>query len=213
MARVDETSSEVLGPRILSLTDLKISLGAPETIVCLGNGPSSEHPQLASYRDACLFRVNWIWLDRGWMTTPDVVFTGDPDIVHLSRRPLVIFPTEVIGRPILRGYDAAGYLPVSGYAFLDSFDPPVADLTAAKIPTNGALMVALAALLRPRQLVIAGIDLYRHAAGKYPGPPDNLEGYTHRHSEAVDLQLIGDALRSFAGEALVLSENLRYALA
>lgn len=213
MGRFDETSRALFGPRILSLADLKSLLGAPETIVCLGNGPSSEDPQLASYRDDCLFRVNWIWLERRWMAAPDVVFTSDPDIVDLPRRPLVIFPTEAIGNPILRKHEAQRHPPLSGFAFLDGFDPPVADFTAAKIPTNGALMIALAALLRPRRLVIAGIDLYRHAAGKYPGPPDNLEGYARQHSEAVDLQVIGHALRNFAGEALVLSENLRRALA
>ena len=113
------------GPRILSLADLKTSLRAPEIIVCLGNGPSSESSDLARYSDACLFRVNWIWLERGWMTKPDVVFTGDPDMVHLPRPPVVIFPTEAIGAPILRGHRPQ--LSQSGYAFLDKFDPPVAD--------------------------------------------------------------------------------------
>jgi hypothetical protein len=212
MAADDENSSTAPGRRIVSLEELKARLGAPETIVCLGNGPSSEDPRLAGDRDACLFRVNWIWLERGWMTGPDVVFTGDPDVVPLARRPIVVFPTEATGMPILRGYGGAGRSPASGYAFLDRFEPPVADLAAERIPTNGALMVAVAALLRPRRLVIAGIDLYRHASGKYPGPADNFEGYASRHSEAVDLDLIGKALKDFSGDVRILSGNLREAL-
>jgi len=200
------------GKRIRLLADLKHLLGAPETIICLGNGPSSEDPRLAAYGGACLFRVNWIWLERGWMVMPDVVFTGDPDIVRLRRQPVVIFPTQAVGEPILRGYAAEGHSPQNGYAFLDRFDPAVVDLTGPRIPTNGALMVAAAALLRPRRLVIAGIDLYRHESGKYPGSDNNFEGYTSQHSEALDIRVIQRALAAFSGDVRILSGNLHTAL-
>lgn len=204
---IDDTLS---GRRIAALADLKSRLGTPGTIVCLGNGPSSEDARIANYGGAALFRVNWIWLERGWMASPDVIFTGDPDVVRLARAPIVIFPTEAEGKPILQSYGAAAR--PAGYAFLDRFEPSVVDLTAARIPTNGALMVAVAALLRPSRLVVAGIDLYRDPRGKYPGPADNAEGYTTRHGEAVDLGLIASALRDFRGELHILSDNLRGAL-
>lgn len=212
MADERDIDDALSGQRIATLADLKSRLGAPGTVVCLGNGPSSEDARLAGYEGAALFRVNWIWLERGRMASPDVVFTGDPDVVRLAREPIVIFPTEAEGKPILRGYGAARSARLPGYAFLDRFEPSVADMAAARIPTNGALMVAVAARLQPSRLVVAGIDLYRHPRGKYAGPADNADGYTSRHGEAVDLVVIGSALRDFRGELHILSDNLRGAL-
>ena len=197
--------------RIASVAALKTRLGGADTILCLGNGPSSEDARLLAYPGACIFRVNWIWLARGFLAAPDVVFTGDADVVALARPPLVIFPTEAIGRPILAGHASAGHA-VAGYAFLDRFQPGFADFAAAQYPTNGALMVAVAAALDPRRLVIAGIDLYRHPQGKYAGPADNDAGYTAEHSADIDLAAIKRALDGFAGEVAILSENLARAL-
>jgi hypothetical protein len=197
---------------IASLAALKAQLGDAETILCLGNGPSSEDPRLLGYDDAALFRVNWIWLPRGFLAAPDVVFTADPDVVCLSKQPVVIFPTAVIGGPILAGYAAAGSRPASAHAFLDRFDPCLADFTKPQYPTNGALMIAMAAALRPRRLVIAGIDLYRHPEGKYPGGADNAEGYSGQHRAGIDLDLIGRSLAALEAEVVILSDNLREAL-
>src|SRR3546814_15917135 len=36
-------------------------------------------------------------------------------------------------------------------------------------PTNGAIMLATAVALQPRHLVVAGVDLFNHPAGAYPG--------------------------------------------
>jgi len=200
------------GGEIASLAALKARLGDADTILCLGNGPSSEDPRLLAYGDAALFRVNWIWLPRGFLTAPDVVFTADPDVVHLPKAPVVIFPTAAIGGPILEGYAAAGSQPASAHAFLDCFDPRLADFSGPQYPTNGALMVAMAAALRPRRLVVAGIDLYRHPEGKYPGGADNPEGYASQHRAGIDLELIGRSLDGLEAEVVILSDNLRQAL-
>jgi len=197
--------------RIASVAALAARLGMADTILCLGNGPSSEDPRLLADAGACLFRVNWIWQARGFLAAPDVVFTGDPDVARLAKAPVVIFPTEAIGRPILAGYASAGHA-IAGHAFLDRFQPAFADFTQAPYPTNGALMVAVAAALKPRRLVIAGIDLYRHPKGKYAGPADNDAGYTAEHSAGTDLAAIAQALDGFAGEVAILSENLEAAL-
>ena len=61
--------------------------------------------------------------------------------------------------------------------------------------------------LRPRRLVIAGIDLYRHPEGKYPGGADNEEGYAGQHRAEIDLDLIGRSLASFRGEVAILSDK------
>lgn len=198
--------------RIETLDALKGRLGPCETILCLGNGPSSEDPRLAGWPGATLFRVNWIWARRNWFTAPDMVFTADSEILDLPRQPVIVFPNEEANADILRTYADAGHAPRAGFVCLDDFDPPLAMLDGPRIPTNGALMVALAAALRPDRLVIAGIDLYSHPRGKYAGPADNDEGYTSQHSADVDLDVIGRALAAFDGETIILSDNLREAL-
>lgn len=198
--------------QITGLKQLIARLGSNDTILCLGNGPSSEDPRLADYQTAMLFRVNWIWTRRTWFDAPDMVFTGDPDPVQLPRQPIVAFPTEALGAAILQNQLREGLRPEAGFAYLDRFTPSLADLSKPLIPTNGALMIALAAALRPRRLVVAGIDLYRHPQGKYPGGADNCEGYTDQHSAEADLNLISRALAGFEGETIILSDNLRDAL-
>jgi 3-deoxy-D-manno-octulosonic-acid transferase len=65
--------------RLHTLDALREQLGHPDTILCLGNGPSSEAPCLGRIAYDALFRVNWRWVGRGRFTRPDVVFTGDRD--------------------------------------------------------------------------------------------------------------------------------------
>ncbi|HSI40148.1 MAG TPA: hypothetical protein VLA00_06320 [Xanthobacteraceae bacterium] len=201
------------GPPIASLAALKRRLGAPRAIVCLGNGPSSEDPRLVALANgAALFRVNWIWRARGVLIEPDLVFTVDPDLPGPGRRPVIVFPTAAVGQPILRRHAVRLRPPRAGYSFLDRFEPALADFAQPLIPTNGALMVALAAALQPDRLVIAGIDLYRHAHGRYPGDREAADGYAREHSAALDLAIIRAALDGFAGKAVILSDNLSAAL-
>lgn len=202
------------GRRIGSIADLAAKLGNPRTVVCLGNGPSSEDPRLAAYGGATLFRVNWNWRGRDWMTAPDVVFTADPDLPDgRGRRPIIVFPRAATGRSILMRHTMALRPPSAGYAFLDDFVPPLADLANPAIPTNGALMIAVATALRPERVVIAGMDLYSHPEGRYPGDTAAQDGYSREHDAATDLALIRTSLRVFEGEAVILSDNLRLALA
>lgn len=197
--------------RIASVAELGARLGRPQTIICLGNGPSSEDRRLEGFRDATLFRVNWNWRSRDWMTAPQVVFTADPDLPSGGARPVIVLPTIAVGRPILLRH-AMRLRPPEAYVFLDRFDPRLADLSGPVIPTNGALMIAVAAALRPKRLVIAGMDLYQHPGGRYPGDTVALDGYSREHSLAVDIGLIRAALASFTGEVVNLSDNLRTAL-
>lgn len=201
------------GRRVVSLASLKARLGDPRTIICLGNGPSSEDPRLDDHRDAMLFRVNWNWRGRGRLDNPDVVFTADPDLPASGRRRVIVFPTAAAGRPILLRHALAMRPPSAGYIFLDEFDPTLADLSGPTIPTNGALMIAVAVALKPDRIVIAGMDLYRHPQGRYPGDTSAQDGYSREHNAEIDLGLIRAALGSFAGETIVLSDNLRTALA
>ena len=59
-----------------SAAELAARLKAPNTIMCLGNGPSCEDPSLLEMPHDALFRVNHSWQSRNVLTDPDVVFTG-----------------------------------------------------------------------------------------------------------------------------------------
>jgi hypothetical protein len=66
--------------------------------------------------------------------------------------------------------------------------------------------------LRPRRIVIAGVDLYQHPAGRYPGDAVALDGYSRQHSRDLDLDVIGRALGGFGGEAAIFGDALNRAL-
>jgi hypothetical protein len=59
--------------------------------------------------------------------------------------------------------------------------------------------------------VIAGLDLYRHPEGRYPGSTA-VDGYARGHSAACDLAVIAEALERFSGELVILSPALVEAL-
>jgi hypothetical protein len=199
------------GPAIGDLDALRNRLGGPSTILCLGNGPSSEDPALARLTFDSLFRVNWIWRARDLLTEPDLVFTADPDLPPEGCRPIIAFPMRSASLPILAKH-VLRLRPPRGYLFLDRLAHFATEFAAEPIPTNGALMIAVAAALQPRRLVIAGVDLYRHPAGRYPGDAVALDGYSRQHSRDRDLDLIGKALGGFAGEAVILGDALENAL-
>lgn len=198
------------GRPLATVDELGDRLGRPATLLCLGNGPSSEDPALSGVTYDCLFRVNWIWRGRGLFTAPDVVFTADSDL-PIPSRPIICFPQRHVGLPILLRHVLA-LKPPRGYMFLDQLPGLANDLSTEPIPTNGALMVAVAAALRPRRIVIAGIDLYSHAAGRYPGAGDAMDGYGRQHSRERDLALIRRSLAEYSGEVKIVGASLQAAL-
>jgi hypothetical protein len=194
-----------------TIGDVRRALGSPRTILCLGNGPTSEDPALDAHADAALFRVNWTWRGRGRWTRPDAVFTADPDLPPEDLRPVLVFPDASTGRRILMQHLLARRGSRRGHAFADALLPPPGDPQTMDTPTNGALMIAVAAALEPETLVVAGLDLYRHPAGRYPGS-EAVEGYARGHSGPCDLAVIGRALDAFSGRVVLLSPNLAEAL-
>lgn len=189
------------------------ALGKPKTICCLGNGPTSEDADLSQESFDTLFRVNYQWFSRGFLTDPAVIFTADPDLPPAGSRAILAFPTREDANQILRGHAAAGDVTPRRYVVFPELPSPVAARSWPARPTNGALMIAAAIALAPRRIVIAGIDLYDHPSGKYPGMPDETNAYDDIHDRTVDLEVIRLALNSFAGEATILSEKLHQALA
>jgi hypothetical protein len=78
-----------------------------------------------------------------------------------------------------------------------------------EIPTNGALMIAVAVALAPHRLVISGVDLYLHPGGKYPGLADQSNDYDAKHSRATDVFFMREALSRYRGDLTILSDALR----
>jgi hypothetical protein len=196
--------------RYESIAELREALGQPETILCLGNGPSSESPEVAEVRYDGLFRVNHVWLNRGFLTQPDMVFTGSKATLAVVRGP--IFGLQSI-RSEARLLVTRFLQPLSGrvrYATIERFGLYLSEPRWHGIrPTNGAAMLATAVALQPRRLVISGIDLFSHPAGTYPGDTSTPNAYSPGHSADSELALLLEALSLYEGELTILSPALR----
>ncbi len=197
--------------RITDWDELAECLGRPRRILCLGNGPSSEARMLQGFADDTVFRVNWRWRERGLLANPALVFIGDPTTPRHVAAPILGFRTSeeasyVLWRHCLR-------LPRFRFFIFDDMKDSTGSRGWAARPTNGAIMVATAAALRPRRLTIAGIDLYRHPEGRYPGGINVQDGYNRVHDRDVEIEMIRQALAGFAGEVQILSPILAAALA
>jgi hypothetical protein len=202
------------GRQLSTLEALRERLGHPETILCLGNGPSSEDRQLLDLEYDALFRVNWRWLERGILTRPDMVFVGDLRTTARLRSCVFGFRTlawesEVLLRHLLLN----GSLRRIEYFTYERFSPWLSDESWSAHPTNGAVMVATAVALQPRRLILAGIDLYLDPRGRYPGDPTPENDFPQMHSREVELEILHRVLTGYRGETWILSEPLREALA
>jgi hypothetical protein len=185
------------------------ALGQPDTILCLGNGPSSEDPGLADIAYDSLFRVNHSWMDRSVLTDADVVFTGGYSTMSVLKDPIFGLQHQT-GEMVLlstRGPFALRH-PLRYFSmerlgpYLDDFD------WGDHRPTTGAAMIAMAAALRPKRLVIAGIDLFRHPDGSYPGDKTTPNAYTPAHSSDKELSFICHSLDRLPGEVVIFGEFL-----
>jgi hypothetical protein len=76
-------------------------------------------------------------------------------------------------------------------------------------PTNGAVMLATAVDLRPRRLVIAGIDLFEDPAGSYPGRSGTPNAYAPVHDREAELAIVRAALDRHSGEVEIIGDVLR----
>ena len=195
--------------RIDTLEELRRRLDNPQTILCLGNGPSSEGPQVEEQAYDCLFRVKHAWMQRGFLTDPDVVFTGSKASVSALRVPILCLQTV---RSEARLLVTRFLLPWSGricYATAERFGlflygPAWRDAR----PTNGTAMIATAVALQPARLVISGIDLFSHPDGAYPGDNRTPPAYSPGHEAETEARLLVEALSQYRGELVILSDAL-----
>ena len=196
--------------RIDDLAALRAALGNPQTILCLGNGPSSEDPVIAEVRFDRLFRVNDMWLKRGLLTGPDMVFTGSKGALVSVKGAIFGLHTvkseaRLLVAPLLRPL-TWGFR----YATIERFGLFISEPRWDAVrPTNGAIMLATAVALQPARLVISGIDLFSHPAGTYPGDTQTPNAYTPGHSPDSELAVLLEALSLYRGELVILSAALR----
>ncbi len=196
--------------RLSSLDHLKQKLRNPKTVLCLGNGPSSEDEKTVSTSYDVLFRVNHSWLKRGILSEPDLVFTGLQGCMRKLRKPVFCMfggtmekiLLMVRAKNVLAG--RRDYIMVGDKNSAFDFD-----INQRFRPTNGAIMVAVAVALQPEHLVIAGIDMFQHPEGSYPGDKNTANAYSASHSHDSEVEFIMRHLSKYEGRLTIISDALR----
>ena len=189
--------------------ELGAGLHMPDTILCLGNGPSSEQPELLQERYDALFRVNHKWLERGFLCDPDVVFTGSRPAMTSLKRVIFGLQNEHQARRLaaLALFDPTR--PRTGFFVVDEINPHARDFAWGPLrPTNGATMIAAAVALQPRRLVVAGIDLFQHPDGSYPGDRETPNAFSPAHTREAELAFLLAMFANFRGELVIYGEVL-----
>lgn len=192
------------------LDALRAALHSPQTILCLGNGPSSEDPALDTIGYDAMFRVNHGWQQRGKFTAPDVVFTGGkPSMRAVGSAIFGLQTPDAAARfATVRTFNPA----FRRSRFFDAHDlaPSLRAFDWGVLrPTNGAVMLAVAVALQPARLVIAGVDLFRHQAGSYPGDVTTPNAYSPGHSLESELAFLLELFDRYTGELVIVSDALR----
>ena len=192
--------------------ELKERLGSPKIILCLGNGPSSEDPTLESMKFDVLFRVNHSWLKRNGLAKPGVVFTGGQPTMKAVSGSIFGLPTSDAGERLML---ARGYNPLMGRTEFFNVNDVADSLKQFDWghlrPTNGACMLATAIALNPEKLIVAGIDLFQHSEGSYPGDATTPNAYSPGHSRETELDFILRLFSGFKGEIVIVGEILQAA--
>jgi hypothetical protein len=191
--------------RIETLDELRAALGHPQAILCLGNGPSSEDSAIAREAHDCLFRVNHRWLERKVYCDPRMVFTGQKrTLFTLQSKPIFAFQTRraeahlvthQIFNPLCRRMRFVTLERIGALRDLD-WD--------GVRPTNGATMLAVAVALKPKRLIIAGIDLFEDPAGPYPGDDKTPNEYVVVHERDMETEFILETLQDYRGELVII---------
>jgi hypothetical protein len=207
-SRPGRLALQIRAHRIDSLDALRATLGPCDTILCLGNGPSSEDAGVSTISFDWLFRVNCSWVSRGRLTQPHVVFIGDGRCLRLLEGCVFGFRTVEEEARFLTDRLRHGRLRRLRYLTVERLPVSINECRWPARPTNGAAMVAMAAALEPKRLVIAGVDLFEHPSGAYPGDAATPNDYLLMHDRRTELAILDRALRRFRGELTVLSDPL-----
>lgn len=193
-----------------SAAKLAGKLGNPKTILCLGNGPSSEDPRLKQERYDVLFRANHTWLGRADFNEPALVFTGLRSAMRKLKGTVIGVAAEAGEKMLLA---QRGLFPFTGpldyFVFEKLKGVPELPGHPTKRPTSGAFLLAVAVALKPEKLIIAGMDMFKHDDGAFPGKSGEPNGYTPAHGYDHDLACILASLEDYKGELVIFSEALK----
>jgi hypothetical protein len=196
--------------RYSSISELRDALGLPGTIMCLGNGPSSEDPMVTAVNYDTLFRVNHSWLNRGILTRPDVVFTGGKPTMRSLSNTIFGFQTRDAEErfAVIRGFTLA-FARARFFNANDMTENLRSFAWGTLRPTNGASMLAVAVALQPTRLIVAGIDLFQHQSGSYPGDKATPNAYSPGHSRDTELAFLLNLFSAYDGELSIVGDVLR----
>ena len=195
--------------RLDSTASLADFLGRPETILCLGNGPSSEDSRLQDMAHDALFRVNHSWMERPFFTDADVIFTGGKSTMRAAKSTPLGLQDELGEKALLMTRGPGMFQKPVRYFVMSRLGDFLTDFDwGPHRPTNGASMIAMAVALQPKRLIIAGIDLFQHPAGSYPGDQRTPNAYTPAHTVDKELAFIFLHLDQFTGEVVIIGDAL-----
>jgi hypothetical protein len=197
-----------------TLYALKDRLKSPQTIACLGSGPSSEDPLLLRQTFDVLFRVNLRWLNRGILDDPDVIFTWRPEALTARPKSILAFSTsEKVLKGLIRRYPFQVIGRQTEIICLSDLPLQLHHVSQRWHPSNGVYMLEVAVALSPRRLIIAGFDLFMHEAGAYPGDSTTLNAFALVHDRDAEVNYIAQLLDFYEGEIVVIGDILRDRLA
>ncbi len=196
--------------RYVNADELVDALDRPQTILCLGNGPSSEDSALLDLHYDALFRVNHRWLERGLFAEPDVVFTGGMPTLWKIRDAVIGLKTRNAEAKLAAIRLLDPFAGQSRFFNVQDITPELENFDwGAFRPTNGAAMVAAAIALKPSRLVVAGIDLFQHPAGSYPNDAELENAYAPGHSRDVECRFLMQLFDKFRGDLTIVGDVLR----
>lgn len=175
--------------KLADLDALRQALGGPETVLCLGSGPSSNEPAAVAAAEAAdvVFRVKHRWLKEGAVKRADVAFTGTAETGHHLPRAILIAQDERTAARMAFERAWRGGARRLCFAVAEELVPDYATgLADGAKRTNGAAMLAVAAALAPKRLIVAGVDLYSHPDGAYPGGKEVINDYAPAHDALAE---------------------------
>jgi hypothetical protein len=196
--------------RIRDIEGLKVALGRPESILCLGNGPSSEHPDIERQAHDVLFRVNHSWLNRGYLCQPDIVFTGGKPTMRAVSDAIFGLHNPACARRLVMSRFFKPWCNGTQFFDVPDLNPLLQSFPWGTLrPTNGASMLAAAVALEPRRLIVGGIDLFQHPSGSYPGDTTTPNAFSPAHAREAELAFILTLFDSYAGDLVIIGDVLR----
>jgi hypothetical protein len=195
--------------RLCNLTELAAHLAQPRTIMCLGNGPSSEDPVLATMPHNALFRVNHSWKSRDFLARPDVVFCGGKPTMRAISDAAFGLQTESAGVALVSNRLFSPSMRRAIYFNANDMTDRLRAFDWGHLrPTNGASMLATAVALAPERLIVAGIDLFSDPAGTYPGDTVTANAYSPGHSRDRELAFLLALLDLYRGDLVIVGPVL-----